>query len=137
MHASREPTPRCYIRRCQTRYSEPSLYLYGHIERGRERDEDRGICTRLYTRVGTYVLSITPAARTHAADALQRATHTEIYGRKCRWYSLMWPVVLSLSLSIRRETRGDRIIRALSEMDFIRAAQSRGDTRVNTQEGIF
>jgi len=36
MHASREPTPRRYIRRCQTRYSEPSLYLYGYIE-DRER----------------------------------------------------------------------------------------------------
>lgn len=31
MHASREPTPPRYIRRCQTRYSEPGLYLYGNI----------------------------------------------------------------------------------------------------------
>lgn len=159
MHASREPTPRCYIRRCQTRYSEPSLYLYGHIHRVKEREreregegEGRDICARLYTRVGIYVLSITPLAHTamHWRRVCVACTATRDPHRNLQTYSkcpdgIRWcgQCCLSfyasplLSLSIHRETRGERIIRALSEMDFIRAAQSRDDTRVYTQEGMF
>jgi len=112
MHASREPTPRCYIRRCQTRYSEPSLYLYGHIHRVRGREEERErererrggegeqrhMCPSIYTRGHIRAIHYAaPVAHTHAhtcthSDALTTrmcvactalATHTEIYRHKC------------------------------------------------------
>lgn len=51
--------------------------------------------------------------------------------------SLLLRPPVSLSFYSPGDTREERIIRALSEMDFIRAARSRDDTRVNTQEGMF
>lgn len=67
---------------------------------------------------------------------------TDVSAGDIRWcgrypLSLSFYAPLFLSLSIRQETREEIIIRALSEMHFIRAARSRDDTRVNTQEGMF
>lgn len=84
----------------------------------------------------TYVPSITPTAHTcmyrrrMCGATAWRATHTEIRGHKCRW-DFADAVGESLSSSIRRETY-ERTIRTLFEMNFIRAARSRDDTRVNT-----
>ena len=119
------------------------------------------MCPSIYTRGHIRAIHYAaPVAHTHAhtcthSDALTTrmcvactalATHTEIYTDISALMvfadvaSVVSPSVLlslSLSLSIHQETRGERIIRALFEMDFIRAAQSRDDTRVYTQEGMF
>lgn len=155
MHTRREPTPRCYIRRCQTRYSEPSLYLYEHTGKVREREkaerrrrgrEENGgpyMYPPMYARghICTYTCHPLRRLRVHmyrrrvCRAAAWLATHTEIRGHKCRWDLLMQ--LGKLSFSIQRVMH-EITIRTLFEMNFIRATRSRDDARVNTRKkGAF
>lgn len=114
-------------------------------ESGKEEKEERGagdICIRLCTRVGIYVHTCHPLRRLRVHMRRRRvcraaawlATHTEIRGHKCRWDLLMQ--LGNLSCSIHREMH-EITIRTLFEMNFIRAARSRDDTRVNTRKEAF
>lgn len=72
MHASREPTPPRYIRRCQTRYSEPGLYLYGHI--GRSGGDLYGRSIHAHT-----LLHVEPARRSPLFVCRDSSNRVDIY----------------------------------------------------------
>lgn len=74
MHASREPTPPRYIRRCQTRYSEPGLYLYGHI--GSSGGDLYGRSIYIYTHT---LLHVEPARCSPLFVCRDSSNRVEIY----------------------------------------------------------
>lgn len=124
--------------------------IWAHSRDGEESGERtaEGKETRAYVAAYVHAWAHTcyplrrPLARAHTqrftdntcaarCGAPQRATHTEICGRKCRWDLLMClssylayrSLALYLSKGTREEKERERSIRTLSELDFTPCAR--------------